>query len=172
MKSRRKHAHRHATSEREGSIIDEEVAIPRPSNDEVVEVLSHAASELDAATGRQSSAEHENNTNEGSGSEVCLLWLGENICKLCISTGWPPPNDSREAGIKRWENSGFAYHFFRLSDGQVLPLRWQGWNSWRVLVYTLQVSKLHREECYLTILKGQWGICGKEREMTSISCWW
>ena len=73
MKSGRKHACRHATSEREGSIIDEEVAIPRPSNDEVVEVLSHAASELDAATGCWSSAEHENNANEGSGSKVCLL---------------------------------------------------------------------------------------------------
>ena len=51
MKYGRKHAHRHATSEQEGSIIDEEVAILRPSNDEVVEVLSCAASELDAATG-------------------------------------------------------------------------------------------------------------------------
>ena len=60
-------------SEREGSIIDEEVAVPRPSDDEVVEVLSCAASELDAATGRQSSAKHENNANEGSGSKVCLL---------------------------------------------------------------------------------------------------
>ena len=70
-KSGRKHAHtRHAMSERE---VDEEVHMPRPSDNEVVEVASsHAASELDAASGR-SLAESENGADDGSDGEVRLL---------------------------------------------------------------------------------------------------
>lgn len=57
-------------SERE---VDEEVHMPRPSDNEVVEVASsHAASELDAASGR-SLAESENGADDGSDGEVRLL---------------------------------------------------------------------------------------------------
>ncbi|KAK2464611.1 hypothetical protein APHAL10511_003400 [Amanita phalloides] len=85
---------------------NEEVPLLRPSDDKAVEVSSHAASELDAATGRQSSAEHENNVNEGSGSELeskdeqtadlHTIFSGQVTVKFCHSNG------KAETLVGRW----------------------------------------------------------------------